>query len=227
MKMRNSLAAAIMAASTALFLAIAAPPAKADLIFTFRQVGSDVVVTGSGSWDISGTSSASVASGINGFRNNATGYISLKSGTSTPQPNIYDLTWIDTSGTTFGSTVTAPGNNPVLLNLVTGSSSSGSPFGFTVRSGTSVNNSVWLPQGYISNATITNTMTFTNTTLANFGLTVGQSGTLTASTSAGPQTISLFAVPEPTTWAMAGVAAGCAVSWSRFRRRRRSVATQV
>jgi hypothetical protein len=194
-------------AITAVSLAVAIQPAEAGLLFMFEQVGPDLVVTGSGSINTTGTSSSTSAIGVSGFRNNTTGYISLKTGAGSPQPDVYNVLWTNLSGTTFGSTLSAPNQNPSSFNLVTGSTTSGDNFGFSVRQGPAFNgsnNSLWIPQGYVSGSPLSGTITFANTTLAQFGLTLGQSGTLQASMPAGTETITLLVVPEPTSVVVAG-----------------------
>jgi hypothetical protein len=87
-------------------------------------------------------------------------------------------------------------------------SESGDAVGFNGRSG----GSIYVPTGYVSGSALSGTAFYAGTTLADFGLTLGE--TYTATWGTGPDADSFVittvppvaAVPEPGTFAVAGLA---------------------
>jgi len=134
------------------------PTSVATSIFTVRvsEVGSDVVWSGSGSFNLSALSLAS--SGNNGSAFSALAGI-WAIGPTTPCQR-YGGASLTGYSTTFGNNLVVP--TPI---------SSGSTFGVT--SGGVSGRVVIVPSGYVSNTVISGTATYTGATIASMGLTPG------------------------------------------------------
>jgi PEP-CTERM motif len=167
--------------SAALFaFAALSTPANAEVVIDFTQQGSNVVVQGSGTIDLTDltfSNSGAIGDGIVPVG----GAVLIGTGNgSAYQGNI-------SGPSAFG---TGTEKNP---SLATGNFL-GIYEGF---------DRVYVPQGYVSGAQLSATDTYDNTTLALFGLTVG-TYTYTWGTGihADSIVVNIAAVPEPSTWAM-------------------------
>ena len=138
-------------AVTALF---STRPAQAGYIVTLKQVGSDVVATGSGAVDLTGLTlrvSGTLAPGV------ITANIGIiQIGGSLDNPFIDQYTGI-TGPTSFGSGGTFEANT-----------NSGDFVGIFGRTG-----NIDVPQGYVSGTALSDSMTFNNATFASLGVTPG------------------------------------------------------
>ncbi len=192
MKFHHKLIVAVFA----LIFAISPMARAADLIVTIQQVGSDVVMTGSGSVNTAGLS-------LDGPAQRA-GSVSPSTNTFTVgSPNtISELVWSGLTGTppSFGK-----GSNTLA------SSGTGDTF--------SVNNSnIYVPFSYISGAALSGQSTFLGTTIGALGLTTGRyNWTWGSRENAGSAVLTIGAVPEPSTYALATIATGVMAAVARRR----------
>jgi len=180
LKFRNSL---LVAAAAAISFA-SASDADAAIAINISQVGANVVVTGSGSFDTTGltrsTSGGSFASGLNA----TFAVIRFGTGSTIGQVSTYGISGPSFFGSSsfYNSSTTAVGNE----------------FGIF-----GTDRQVILPLDYVSGTPLAGTLTFVNATFASLGLTAGiynyanirDQVTVTIS-SATP------AVPEPASWVM-------------------------
>lgn len=225
MIINKSFAAAMAVAVSAVGLMVSMQPAEAGFLFTFEQVGPDLVVTGSGSLNTTGWSPGlTTASSPSLFRGAPSpANFNVRVGTDSPYAR-YDVpagSVTGTTGFTFGTVLTQTNAN----------SSSGSRIGFAFEPLGSVPVRFNLPNGYVSNSVLVGTATWTNTTLAAWGLTAGQTANFTMTTPATgnpTEVVSLIAVPEPTQLvAVAGVGAAFGAWQLRKQRRARQARRRV
>ena len=171
----------LLAATTALIMAVAAGRAEAigvidDLVIDVTQVGSNVVISGSGAvdtddlvYDFSTFQPAEVVPSLN------TVLIGPDSGHVDVYSSITGPASLGTGGTT------------------TPTSSSGDPFGIDDMT-------LDVPYQYVSGSLISGSSTFDNTTIAKLGFTPG---TYVFTFDTDPITVNVSGgVPEPSTWAM-------------------------
>lgn len=216
MKSYASLAAAMAAAGAAILLTVAMQPVEAGLLFTFEQVGPDLVVTGSGSVNTTGWSPGlTTAASPSLFRGAPSpANFNVRVGADSPYAR-YDVpagSVTGTTGFTFGT----------VLTQTNATSWSGSRIGFAFEPTGPIPVRFNLPNGYVSNSVLVGTATWPNTTLADWGLTAGQTANFTMTTPATgnpTEIVTLVAIPEPTQ--MVSVAAvGAAYGAWRLRKRR-------
>jgi hypothetical protein len=191
-----------------LLVAIAAAaflPASAQAAITIdiNQVGTSVVAAGSGSFNTIGLTTYSTGNQGGSFINAASGVVSV--GAAAP---IKILSGV--SGPTLG----------FLQGPTFASSSSGDTFGISQYLG-----AIYLPANYQSNAALSGSSTYLNTTLASLGLRAGQYVFRSAADTVTLNIGATGAVPEPATWAMMILGMG-AVGFA-MRRRNKSVTTTV
>ena len=163
-----------------------APSAQAAFIFTMIQSGGDVVVNGSGSFDI-------------------TGLVPVVSGTVFPQ--LFASQGFLVGGPSISSFPAT------VFSVSTGPSSFGSGGGFipNTTSGASAGiamnvNGFLVPAGYASGTSLMNAMTFTGATFASLGVTPGTYiWTWGTGANADSLTLRIGAVPEPATLALIGL----------------------
>jgi hypothetical protein len=188
---------------------VVAPRANAAFIATMEQVGSDVVITGSGSFDTSDLTSISPDT-------------SSGSAFVVPSQNIFFLggggtnnsfTGLTSDHSTFGAG--SPTNT---------SDASGAVLGIAFADGL-VPNSLYLPDGYVSGTSVSDLTTFDSTTLAALGVTPG---TYTWTWGTGPDadsfTLNIGApdptpTPEPASLVLLGTGLA-ALGLNRLRRRK-------
>jgi hypothetical protein len=186
-------------------LGLSTLPAKAEFIATVEQVGSNVVVTGSGTIDTAGLTSAG-ASVYGSAIAPSQGLISIGS----PNGEGVSLFTGITGPTTFGGGgFVAP-------------SDSGSGDKVTLYDAL---DQLALPVGYVSGSALSDTSTYDNTTLANLGVTPG-TYTYTFGSGATADTFIInagaqapAAVPEPASLAVLPMAIGLTLLASRGRRK--------
>lgn len=191
-----SIAAAFVA------FAVTGPRAHATpqvpFVLTIQQVGSNVVATGSGSISTTGLTLEQASGPSSGGLNPSLGISFAGTGSSTE----FDGSFSGPSS--FGS------------GSYNGSSSDG---GSLVGYAGNNNQYIFLPVGYTSGVLLTDTSTWTGTTLSSLGITTGSYTWTWGGGSTQSYTVNVLnSVPEPSTWAM--MAAGVGVMFG-FRRRRR------
>ena len=191
--MKYSLIAILAAA----FLAATAARAHAAFTFTLTQVGSTVVVVGSGSFNIAAltltTTAGNQSAGINPFG----GQLTAGGGT------LIDVYTGVTGPSTFGSGFFTSATTPL-----------GDIVGVTGSLG-----HLTVPTGYVSGTALADSVTF-NKTLSALGANVGTYVyTWGAGATADSLTITVNPAPEPSTWAM--LLGGAGVLGLSVRRRAR------
>jgi hypothetical protein len=162
--------------------------AQAGFIMIVQQVGSDVVETGSGTINLSGLSLA--------FAANKSGNLESNSGEAIGGPA--SATSALLYGSNFGPSSFGSGG------YVAAHSGSGDLVGVDSIF-------VFVPSGYVSGAALSDTSTWTNTTLATLGLTTG-TYTWTWGSGATADSFELdigqSSAPEPSTFGLLALAAG-------------------
>jgi PEP-CTERM motif len=161
---------------------------RAGFIMTFQQVGSDVVATGSGTFNTSALTNTGGPDFGATFVAPASGYAGV--GATTTSSN-RDVTWYGMAGpSSFGTG--GPKN---------ASSGSGPQVIISGNSG-----DLEMPNGYTSGSSIIDSATWNNTTIDGLGMT---SGTYTWMWGSGPtaDSVELVVVPEPSSFILLGVVA--------------------
>jgi hypothetical protein len=187
-------------------------PASAALLLRVDQVGSDVVVSGSGTANLAaltndGTDNtwtnyltdSEIYAGPDAFAN---GSVSLYSGIAGPSP--------------FG-------NDSSFLQVPDAVGSSGDLFGILTANSSAIStNQLVLPLGYVSGASLSGTSTFANLSIAELGLTPGQVSTWSWGSGGDADSLRLEVAPAPAPFLGALVAFRMA---KRLRRRQRTHTT--
>ena len=159
--------------------------ARANFIAIINQVGNDVVMTGSGTIDLTGLSFYG-----NGSFNNA--YIVPSQGALMLGNLGFVKAYVNFSGpSSFGSG-----------GFTNASGSSGDAVGLSG----SGSNMLFVPSGYLSGNPLSDTSTYNNATFASLGITPG-TYTWTWGTGIHADSFELQIVPEPSTLALLGVTA--------------------
>jgi len=173
-----------------------------DLIFTAQQVGADVVTSASGFVNTSALSNAGSASGSGRFF----GTIGDGSVFEVGPSSNYDV-WSGLTGSkVFGT------SSQYFADINTGTVAGIGTFGTT---------SLYLPQSYTSGSSISGTSTYSGKTLADLGMTVGTyNWTWGSGATAGSARLTISAVPEPSTYALATIATGVMAYLARRRKAR-------
>ncbi len=204
MRFTSNLGGCLLALCAASLLS--AGPARAIVQLFVQQVGSDVVITGSGSANTTDLTAA----GTDNAYTNVLSDIQIYAG-----PDAFG-----DGDVSFWSGITGPlvfgSDNSVFENP---SSGSGDLFGIIADNGSSTPPSLLvLPVAYSSGASLSGTSTFTGTTLAQLGLTQGQISTWSWGSGANADSLRLEVqgVPAPLPIAGAAVAFHCS---RRLRRR--------
>ncbi len=168
-------------ATLTLAVLVAAGDARAGILITLEQVGLNVDETGNGQIDLTGLKFDGTADPDSYGMNPSVGFVNLRSA-----DHHVDVYTASSGPSHFGSG-----------GLVGTSTSSGSIFGLdgSVRY-------IFVPLGYTSGTTISNTCSFDNSTFASLGLTEG-TYTYTWGTGGADHTLTVqigpAAVPEPST----------------------------
>lgn len=191
---KHTFLAAFGVVCAALFVA---PTAHAAFVLTLNQVGSDVVVNGSGTINIS---ALTYAGDMTRPPVIAPANDTLISGPV--QPNNRDAFYYNGGGltgpTSFG-TQAPTGNGPFGIIADTGSGDVAG-IGFNLK--------IFVPVGYVSGAPLTTSSTYLNQTFDSLGFAPGTYVyTWGTGTNADSLTVTSV-VPEPSTWALFGVGAG-------------------
>jgi hypothetical protein len=164
----------------------------ADLNFTVQQVGADVVTSFTGFVNTTALTTSGNASGSGLFRG------SFFQGGSVimfgPQNSYTNYTGLNGSGALgSGGRTLADINTGTLSGIISNGSSS----------------YLLLPNSYVSGSSITGTSTYTGKTLSDLGMTVGTyNWTWGSGVNAGTAQLTISAVPEPSTYALAAIATG-------------------
>jgi PEP-CTERM motif len=192
--------------------AMSSPSAEAAYVFTFEQVGANVIETGAGSLDLTdldtGTTNLSFDAEVYPkFGRVYSGVFTATTGASETLPE---------SLITFG-----PGS------FTKPSMTSGDPVGF--ESGAADLTTLLFPVGYISGAPLSDSSTYLGATISSLGLTPGayvvgwgsgdHADTLTINVVSSPPLL----VPEPSTWAMI-IIGFAAIGYAAFARRESAAA---
>lgn len=196
--------------AVAALVGFALSPAQAGLVFTFAEVGSDVVMTATGSVDLTdliAQSNQSWASGNNGVQSGASSNEYVATGVAGATTTPYQTTFTTVGGSFGERAFLAP------------SSVSGDIAGFLDGAATDF---VWVPAGYVSGTALNGTSTFNSTTLAGMGLIPGDYTWGWSGASPDTITVSVSAVPEPSTFALCSVAVA-GLGFASVRRLRRRV----
>lgn len=140
----------------AIICGVSAPPAQAGYIVTLQQVGSDVVATGTGAFNLTGLTIGGVV-----FRGSAIVPASADIGTG-----------FNNDGTTYGGLGVITGPSSFGSGGVTfASSGTGDLVGFETN--TSFGNFIIVPLGYVSGSALSDSATYNNATFASLGVTPG------------------------------------------------------
>lgn len=170
-------------------------PAQAAFVFTFTEVGDDVIVAGSGTIDLTDLTEFTTASGFSAIFPT---FGVLYSGTG--QTTVY------TGASDIGAF--GPGGQ---TNADSGSGD------FVGVAG--IQNAILVPTGYVSGAFLSTTSTYENASFASLGLTTGTYvSTWGSGENADSLTVNVGSVPEPATTALATIG-GCIIFF-RARKRR-------
>jgi len=199
---------ALLALATSL-AAAAVGPAQAAYTVTFSQAGPDVVANGSGTINLNGVTL-------------------VQSGVSVPQiAPTFGLEAAGAAGALSGyTTASGPANGfgpGVITNASTGT---GDLVAIEVPGG--VGGLVFVPQGYVSGAPLSDTATYTGQTFATLGLTPGDYVyNFGFGTNVDTFTVNVGGaapVPEPASLALLGTATGLLGGFGSVARRRRKAA---
>ncbi|MGZ5563760.1 MAG: PEP-CTERM sorting domain-containing protein [Chthoniobacterales bacterium] len=175
-------------------LIVTASQAHAAFVLTLSQVGADVVVTGSGTLNVTALAQGATTSGYGPQFAPFVAY--LLAGP------------LGSTATAYFSGVSGPANfgpgNQTFSNIGTGDFA-GIEGGFVI-----------VPSGYVSGSVLSDTATFSNATLSSLGFTPG-TYTFTWGTGPNSDSLTVTSVPEPSTWALCGVGAGLLALLLHFR----------
>jgi len=186
----------------ALIFAISPMAGAADLNFTIQQVGSNVVMTGSGSVNTAGLTNSGNANRAGSVNPS---FSAFTVGSPTDVSEIY---W---SGLT--------GNKPSIGQgpFTLASTGTGDTFCLSTYSG----GGLYLPLNYVSGAALAGQSTFSGTTLSALGLTIGNyTWTWGSGANAGSAVMTISNVPEPSTYALGAIATGVMAAVARRRKSR-------
>jgi hypothetical protein len=202
MRFKNSYAAAVAAAVSAVVFSAAFQPAEASFIFYAEQVGANVVITGTGSINTSTFPNFPL--------------------TFTYQGEVQTQRITSGIGTSVSSNAFLAGNSratTVSSTNIIANVSSGPGIDFQAASGIYT-----VPASIGSGVPFGNSATYNNRTLADFGWTAGTYANPTVNktfTLTNAETIQIVSVPEPTQMVSVAVVGAAYGAW-RLRKLRRS-----
>lgn len=187
---------------------LASVPVQAAVVFDLKEVGSDVLFTGSGTINLSSLTYSGDAP-VQGLMVPSFAYAVIADGSITAYSGLSGPTSIGSSmATTYATSML------------------GDSFGFF-----GLVHGLMVPQGYTSGGLLAATATFANQTLATLGATVG---TYVWTWGSGPTADSITlnvgnvtAVPEPSAYALALAGLGVMGFWGRRQKATRPVANSV
>jgi hypothetical protein len=181
-------------------------PVQAEILLRFDQVGPDVVVTGSGSATLAALlSEGSSANWTNYFRD-VDAYVG---------PDAFNNGSVSLFSGLVGPLVL--GSDASVYELPSAAGSGGDLFGIQADDGTGRSLLV-LPDGYSSGASLSGVSTFPSRTLAQLGLTPGQTTSWSWGSGASADALRLKVVPAPAP--LLGVVAGFRLARALRRRQR-------
>jgi hypothetical protein len=161
--------------------------AKAAVTFKVDQVGSDVVITGSGTADLTGLN-------FEATRNDWVNYLTDVELYVGPDANPNTSATVSLYRGLSGPL--AFGGDPLLYELPASIGSSGDLFGIMANNGSGVTQLV-LPAGYTSGSSLSGVSTFPDRTLGQLGFTPGQASTWTWGTGPNEDSLRLEVAPAP------------------------------
>lgn len=177
----------------------ASTSAHAAFTFELQEVGSDVVLTGSGSVNLGALTYYVEGSSIGGLVIPSEPFFQV--GAKGAPLDIYKWVLAPTGPASFGAG-----------SYTSSLAAAGSAIGFG-------DNNVNVPKGYISGTQLSGSATFANSTFASLGITPG-SYTWSWGSGATADSVTLTAaVPEPSTYAMALAGLGILGVWARRQKR--------
>lgn len=174
--------------SLLLALAISLPgAAHAALLLRVEQIGSDVVITGSGSANLTDLTSE-------GFANSWTNYLTDAEIYTGPDA-------FNNGSVSLYSGITGPslfGSDPGVLEVPDAVGSGGDLFGIQAASASSISaNQLVLPISYVSGASLSGSSTFSHRSITQLGLTPGQVTTWSWGSGTSADSLRLEVVPAP------------------------------
>ncbi len=178
------------------------------ITFTASNSGSDLVLSWSGSWDLTGYSAPGLGTGSANFSQigeNPPGTFNVESYGSTATGDQRTLT----SSATLSSILASGDSGTVVGNL-----------GLLRLDYDGTTMSILVPSGYVSGNSLSGTANFSNRSISSVFGTNLDSGPVTA-LSIGNNSVVFQSVPEPSTYAML-IAGGLAAGAGAIRRRRRA-----
>jgi len=172
----------------------------ADLVFSIQQIGSDVVLNGSGSVNTAGLT-------IGGSSN--------RIGSVNPGFSAFSVGPAVVTSMRFWSPLTGSKPSIGTGSFTAATSGSGDYIGLVTFSG----GGLYLPQSYVSGTSLSGTSVFANTTVAALGLTLGTyTWTWGSGANAGSAQMTISNVPEPSTYALGIIATGVMAAVARRRK---------